>query len=441
MENGVILKECLSYFTTTPVLKKILDCCLEKYRSFGNVCGTVVLRGLKPQDIESLEGFTGKNYHGRKSISLSTVTIQKSIDGSCFAGISLDELLESYYEGTLKSKKQEAFEEKNAIVGFYQRLGEAFTGTRAGEWIQTIPAGDSYLYKMLCKKYRDKVLNISEKREEAQEQLWKEMNQWMISLNHLPVFLDRYEYLSAFSAEVFGNPHYYDEGMEYTLLLYYAINDILHLNQVVSSAMPAEDRHHLLLMAGLIKDDVSNDAMVYGIRAWGEKGEHSGIAGFYTQKEPVSITLSTIIGLKDVKCMKNCIYVVENPVVFAKIMEPGDKSVLCVNGQPNLAVLLILDLIVKNGGTIFYNGDFDPEGLLIAERLKKRYPEDFLFWHYEEADFHKALSDNHISDKRLKMLDSLSSPELVRIGEQLRKYKKAGYQERIFFDQKITTVN
>lgn len=436
MKNNTVLSECVAYFTSTPILKKVLDHCLEKYRSFGYSCGTVVLRGLKPDGIEILEGFTGRNYHGQKSVSLSVSVIQKAMDGSRFAGISLDELLEAYYHGTLKSKKQEAIEEKNDISDFYRRLVKEYADSKAGEWLKGVIEENSFIYRMLQKKYRDKVLTQKLKPElnVAESHLWKEINIWVRTLNSLPCLYGKFEYLPAFAAGVSGDPHYYDEGREYTLLLYYALNDMLHLNRKISSSMPAEDKHDILFKAGLIRDDMSNDALVYGIRGWKEEGEHQGIAGFYNQKEPISITLSTIIGLKCAQGINNCIYVVENPIVFAKVIESRDKSALCVNGQPNLAVLLLMDLLTKNGETIFYNGDFDPEGLLIAQRLKNRYKEALRFWHYEEEDFKKTLSNNAVSDKRLKMLDGLSSPELVKIGEQIRKYRRSGYQERIFFE-------
>lgn len=113
-------------------------------------------------------------------------------------------------------------------------------------------------------------------------------------------------------------------------------------------------------------------------------------------------------------------------------MEKGNISVVCVNGQPNLAVLLLLDLIAKSKATIYYNGDFDPEGLMIAHRLKNRYDEALHFWHYEERNYHIAISDKSISEKRMKMLEGITSQELFCIGELLKKYKKSGYQERIF---------
>lgn len=432
VENKNLLKECLEYFAETPVLKKALKLCTEKYRSFGEVRGTVVLRGLNQKDIEDLEGFTGKNYHGKKSASLSTSLIQKSIDESKFSGVALDALVNEYYSGILKSKKQEKIDKDDAAEKFFAELAKAFAGTKSGEWLHKAITEQTDLYRMLCKKYRDKAKEEGKDPKSSEEHFRKEMHIWLSSLNHLPVFENTYEYMPVFAASMSGNPHYYDERTEYILLLYYAINDMLGLGRKVASAMPAEEKHSLLLQAGLIRDDVSNDVMVYGIKAWKKDGEHLGIAGFYKQKEPLSLALSTVIQLTSVQCDGGIVYAVENPSVFTKLIQE-DKSVLCVNGQPNLAVLLLLDLIVKNGGQIYYNGDFDPEGLLIAQRLKNRYAEGLSLWHYTEEDFQKSLSKQTLSDRRLKMLDNLSSPELVEVGEMLIRHKKAGYQENIFF--------
>jgi uncharacterized protein (TIGR02679 family) len=438
MEHRNLQEECLVYFISTPILKKILKSCIDKYRSFGTACGTVILRGLSLEDIEILEGFTGKNYHGKKNLSMNTTVIQKAIDKSRFDGILLDELLDLYCGGNLKSKKQEAFEVNTAIVSFYEKLQAEYADTRAGMWLQEVRKENNNRYKMLQKKYKDKVLVEEVAIKEAEKKLQKEMKLWMNAMNHLPVFRNTYEYLPSFAATVTGDPHYFDEGKEYTLFLYYAIWDMLQINQQVSASMSAEEKHQLLFEAGLIKDTMSNDVMVYGIRAWRKEGEHQGIAGFCEQKEPLSITLSTILGLKSVKCIGNCIYVVENPIVFAQIVEMENQSVLCVNGQPNLAVLLLLDLITKSKGTIYYNGDFDPEGLMIAQRLKNRYGKFLHFWHYEKEDYDTSMSDKPISEKRLKMLEGLSSPELIQIGKLITKHRKAGYQERIFGDVTYT---
>ena len=37
---------------------------------------------------------------------------------------------------------------------------------------------------------------------------------------------------------------------------------------------------------------------------------------------------------------------------------------MCMNGQPRLSAVLMLDLLAASGIKVYYGGDFDPEGLL-----------------------------------------------------------------------------
>lgn len=433
MEKDLYLEECLEYFTSTPVLNRILQSCMSKYKSFGTVCGNVVLNNLKQEEIEELEGFTGKNYHGKKKASISVNIIQKAIDTSRFSGIKIEDILTLYSKGELKSKKQEIFEENIAIEEFFNKLiSIEFKLTRSGEWISRIKEQNDKIYQLLKNKYRKKVIKEKNVSLDEEKIFYKEISIFLDTLNRLPYFFERYEYMPAFASAVSGDPHYYDEGKEYTGILYQSINSMLCLGKNVSAGMNAEEKHQLLFEAGLIRDNMSNDVLVYGIKAWAKEGEHMGISGFFDQQEPLSLTLSTIIRLQSAECIERCIYVVENPTVFAKLTESGYKSVLCVNGQPNLAVLLLLDIITKNENVIYYNGDFDPEGLLIAQRLKNRYKEKMFLWHYKEEDYILSCSEKTISEKRLKMLEHIKEPELKEMSDRLLKIKKAGYQEKIF---------
>ena len=50
-----------------------------------------------------------------------------------------------------------------------------------------------------------------------------------------------------------------------------------------------------------------------------------------------------------------------------------------MNGQPRLSSLLLLDLFAKAKMEVWYAGDFDPEGLLIAQKLKQYYQGEFFY--------------------------------------------------------------
>ncbi|KJS81634.1 DUF2399 domain-containing protein [Desulfosporosinus sp. BICA1-9] len=80
------------------------------------------------------------------------------------------------------------------------------------------------------------------------------------------------------------------------------------------------------------------------------------------------------------------------------------------------------------------SGDFDPEGLSMAERLLLRYPGQAKAWHYTPEDYQLSRSDQPLSPQRLKQLDRVSSPELAPLKEKLLKTALAGYQEGILSD-------
>ena len=110
------------------------------------------------------------------------------------------------------------------------------------------------------------------------------------------------------------------------------------------------------------------------------------------------------------------IYLFENPAVFSVFVKKyPDCAAICGNGQPRLATLLLLDFLKENH-SFYYHGDFDPEGLLIAQRLKERYGERYL-------------SDVNLSEVRMKKLEKVYLPELLEVKMQMQKRKRAAYQE------------
>ena len=79
-----------------------------------------------------------------------------------------------------------------------------------------------------------------------------------------------------------------------------------------------------------------------------------------------------------------------------------------MNGQPRLASLMILELLARTGTHVFYSGDLDPEGLLIAQKLARFYPETFDYYHMTPEDYCECISNEIISPRRLKMLDKIN---------------------------------
>ena len=181
-----------------------------------------------------------------------------------------------------------------------------------------------------------------------------------------------------------------------------------------------------------MKDEVSNDlAGIWDSRMeTGRRFTCQGIEGFLENREPVKLTLQTIGRLEKVCGQSSQVYVVENPAVFSVLIrEYPQRTVICGNGQLRLAVLILMDKFSCD--TVFwYAGDFDPEGLLIAQKLKlPEYGERLKLWKYEADLYETYLSEVELSDRRMKKLEEVSVQELQEIREAMYKKRRSAYQE------------
>lgn len=91
---------------------------------------------------------------------------------------------------------------------------------------------------------------------------------------------------------------------------------------------------------------------------------------------------------------------------------------MCMNGQPRLAGLVTLDLLAASGTVVYYAGDLDPEGLLIAQKISEYYAGEFHYWHMTVEDYEKSKSNETISEKRIKSLERITDTELFPVAEK-----------------------
>ncbi|MCD8118863.1 MAG: TIGR02679 domain-containing protein [Lachnospiraceae bacterium] len=354
---------------------------------------------------------------------------------------------------------------------------------------------------------------------QSPEILEQDLNLGAAIINGFPCRTGEREYLAVFAARITGNPHAFDDGTRGGQLLELTV--LWELEQTENDVpgdeiFPAMRRQKRYLAVGILRDDISNYAMLCGVRVWkkdenrltdvsaeekceqhagvlscenngnfgndagpgknsgdlrGDAGQgknggdlrgdagsgknsenlhgetmpgrkygglHAGMEGFRQEGEPVQVPLSVIAGWEQVACSNNTIYMVENPSVYAMLCQKwhGTQACMCMNGQPRLAAVLMLDLLAEAGVTVFYAGDFDPEGLLIAQRVKQYYHgekhQTLRFWHMTEDDCLASLSGETLDERRIKMLERITDPELKKPAELLRERGVAGYQENIW---------
>ena len=90
---------------------------------------------------------------------------------------------------------------------------------------------------------------------------------------------------------------------------------------------------------------------------------------------------------------------------------------------------MLIEKLIESNNKLYYNGDFDPEGLLIAQKLKDRYGDNLILFGYDADSYYENLSVKEISDQRLSKLAKVKEKDLLEIRKLLYQNKKGSYQE------------
>lgn len=423
-QESLLEAACLAYIREHRILGIVLEKFIKKYESYGDVIGSVTLGKITIEDREVLEGFFQKNYHGKKQISISSKDLEKSLSKSRFSEITSGRLLELYAKEELQSKAFLRQLEENKWSDMFLEVEKELEHTIGLNWVLAVKEDKKWGYAYLQEVYREERNQI--------EVVKKALLFGAKVINQFPMHKGKKEYLPVFSTNMTGNPHSFDDKNplgRYLLQILPWFEQ--HENQKLFRSL---EKKRLYLNVGLLRDDVSNFVVVSGIRLKKQNQSwHMGMEGFYKEGDTVLLSLSMIASCIEVACVNNEIFVVENPAIYIALVNKwkGKKSCFCMNGQPNLSALLLLDLLAKAGVTMYYAGDFDPEGLLIAEKLKTYYEGTYLYWHMGLEDYMASKSNHPISHKSMASLKRLVDEDLLEVKEEMIRCEKAGYQEQI----------
>lgn len=433
------LKACTGYFSTRSVYRKLFAGFRKKYESLGRFGGSVTLMDVTAEEREQLGGFLQRDYAAKERITVSAGLMEKALASSRFAGLSWEEILEAYFGETLTVKKElirEAKEEQNRF--FEEVLAHCPQGA-GREWLGSVLREQSGGWQLITRLYA-----------ESPGKLMEILRNVTDAIDQLPAFDSESggtaELLAVFAAKVTGNPHSFDEGTAQEKLLMIFLES--HFGEKDTDMLSSSEyRTKLLGRAGILRDELSNDVLVYGIRAWKRNGMlHEGIEGFLKNREPVKLSLRTIMDLSAVRGQgtdqKNPVYVMENPAVFAVFTESHPKcAAICGGGQIRLAVMMLMDAL-RYSSVFYYSGDYDPEGLQIAQRLKQRYGDGLRLWNYSEKLYEKYLSPVVLTDARLKKLENIYLKDLDVVKGAMLRRKRAAYQEAMIevYQKKVPMI-
>lgn len=416
------INEAVEYFKKKPVYEKLFNEFKKKYESHGKIGGIAVLTGLSTGDKEDISGFLMKDFTSEEEVRVSAKLFEKALLKSRFSSLTTLDILTHYFGIKLRTNKEKSEENEGKRAEYLAELTGYTDKAYIKEWLTGVFCTGADGAVVIARSYN------------ADKNELKIILQKLIkAIPMLPYFQGgkKKELLAVFAAQAAGNPHFFDDNTLAGNLLTAFLRDYFRFGYE-DDLSEAENRSKVLFKAGLIKDTLSNDVIAYGIRGRCVDGSlHQGMEGFLHQKEPVKLSLLTLANLEETftNSVDRRVYIVENPAVFSILISRfPEKSFICSYGQIRRAVFMLLDLFDKN--TVFsYAGDFDPEGLLIAERLKKRYGERLIFWKYETDIYLKYMSEEKLTKQRIKKLDGVRDAALLKIAELMREEGRAAYQE------------
>lgn len=423
-----LLKECISYFKTACGFKRTLQCIRKKYESLGTLGGTVVLNNLKEEEKEALTGLFRKDYY-KKSASFKVEAFVKALDSTRFQGVNFNKVLEGYFGEKLLSKKEEKLIKDREKQAYFSDIIGKFHNTRVEEWLLYLLESKENAYRIINQKYE-------ENKEELRENLINVCRGYnTLNFNSKGNSPTR---LALFSSNITKNPHSFDTSTDCGILLVYAICYTLKIKYPEN----AEELNEVLYRAGIIKDEVSNYTLCSGLLAYNGGKEHMAWRGFYEEEEPLQLSLWNISKVDRIISPKKRVYVFENPTVFSEVLyKIGNlkPSLMCTFGNFKLASLVLIDKLVQSGAKIYYSGDFDPEGIVMAHKLKQRHGENIVIWRYTKEDYISIKSKVELEDYRIRKMNNIKTEELKEVADAIKTNKAAAYQE-LLIDKYIEDI-
>lgn len=422
--NKVI--DAVTFLKDKKEYKRILSEIFEKYKRLGKFSGIIELKNLTEEERRILAPLNHKYFNAKEA----KVSVKKFVDYFCngkFEGLDFGKVLAIYFNDELITYREQKEDKQRKKEEFFNTLLMINEDTKGEEWLQYALENKICGYSMVSRNYE---AYINENRLESFKSM---LNNVIKGINTLTFNVDALESLPIFSSKVAKDPHYFDTDTLTGKILLYGI--CYHLKREYPG--DAEETAEVLYYSGLIKDTVSNFTSTFGLRAYHGDNEFGFIYDFTKFGEPLLLTLGNLSKIDRIVCNKNKLFIFENPSLFSevvKITAALKPSIICTSGQLKLASLVLLDKLVDEVNEIYYSGDFDPEGISIANKLKIRYGDKLKLWRFTTDDYLRIVSDKVISEVSMSKLNSIKSNELADLIESIREKKLAGYQELLVED-------
>lgn len=418
-------RECAEYFKSRPEYRRCFEEFRKKWKSYGKAAGRITLLQTSEQERQAIGGVVGKRFY-EETIRFSFSEFEKGLQKTRFAPVDMKRVLEEYFGETLLTAKDEREEEQGRKKEFLESLCRFFADDTGREswaflWLREMASAKGHGYQLLMREYG--------KDEKQARLLAKNVGNALVRLGELKEQGSECP-LAVFAAEISGNPHYFDRGTAAGQLLIHAVS----FCEKAELPQNAHQWRRLLMEVCIVPDNVSSMVHAYGLRLLTAEGGHPAYEYFCTRREPCVVTMENLRGVTGAQAEGKRVYIVENEMVFSYLVERlkgGNHTVLCTSGQPRSAAQVLIPHLLASGAEIYYNGDIDPDGLCIADRLWQRFGDRIHMWRMSPEDYETSCSQEEIVEAGRKKLQSIQNPALQETAKRVQEKGRAGYQENM----------
>ncbi len=398
-----ISKQLAAYLKTKKGLTRLMNKLKEKYIALSRPSGTVIINNITEEESTDISNLLGKRIKKEDNLKTSFKEITKKINQGKYNGFNWEELLYAYFEEKLITKKERNLNKQEEENCFYQKLYKKNKDKKYVEVLKNIIEKDDIIIKTVKQKYN-----------KNKNALQEELENILLLLDSIPTTPTS---LAVYSS-ITGNPHYLDLNKSTSTFFLKILSRIKNIEFEDKN----EVKINILSEINVYTDPVSNYVITYKLIG------NTILNELNKNNEVVNLNLLNVKNLDKLSTESKEVYVFENPSMLTSLMNLF-VPIIITSGIPNLSLYTILQKLEESNIKIYYNGDFDPEGLLIAEKLKLRFPKIKLFC-YDIIDYNNAKSKEKISSSRLKKLDNINIEELQNIKKILLESKISAYQEQ-----------
>ncbi len=197
--------------------------------------------------------------------------------------------------------------------------------------------------------------------------------------------------LAVLAAETTGDAHGLDRGRPTGTLVLQALGSL----GGTASHQSAGEWRAAWQGAGVVCDDLSCHVLLMNLRPRGTTDLIGGMVRDHADfGEPIRLTLRQVSAGELEPESPTTIFCCENPAVVATAadrLSSESATLVCLEGIPSTAGLVLLERLAAVGCPVLYHGDFDWAGLSIFSTLRRRL--EVSPWRFGADDYRSAVRD------------------------------------------------